>query len=108
MERGLPNNEFWESRASSNVFCDAIGIMMAATDCAPLCEGRFWIEKQEEHTCKLKLIDYYDGGEGWTLAECTNCGAQFTCPEAENADKEVYAYDWVCCPACRAEVVDDD
>ena len=108
MERGLQDNKFWESRAPRNVFCTATGIMMATADCAPLCKGRFWIEKQEERICTLKLIDEYDGGEGWTYAECSACGAQFTCPEAENADKEVFAYDWVCCPVCRAKVVDDD
>lgn len=80
MERGLPNNEFWESRASRNVFCKVTGIMMATADCEPLCKGRFWIKKQDERTC-------HD-----TAQEART----FTCSVPEF------------CPRCGAKVVDDE
>ena len=69
MERGLPDNGYWEIRASSNVFCKATGIMMATADCAPLCQGKFWIEKQEEPQPLVRCRTCADYMQGMSHAQ---------------------------------------
>jgi len=101
MERGLPNNEYWESRASSNVFCKATGIMMATADCAPLCEGRFWIEKQiKPHARTCHLIPdknpHNCEGPAW---DCSVCGYEFD---------EYIHQTAMFCQNCGSKVVDDE
>ena len=98
MERSLPDNVYWESRASDNVFCKAIGIMMAAADLDPLCQGRFWIEKQEERTCHLSEKHPAHSFDG-QARDCLECGYEFDCDCGE--DERFY-----CCPGCGAKVVD--
>lgn len=110
LEHGLKPCPFCGGTAAVHEMCGDAWVLCGTCGAETAMHSR-WEEaaadwnRRAERTCRMELVDMYNGGEGYTYAECTGCRAQFTMPDDwRDTDNEILPHEFSYCPNCGARV----